>query len=116
MSVELNHQNAALGDHNKLPFDHNSNPTTTSNGPASISNYSEDNSKNSKDKKAGKSGIRLSTIAAAPFNGLAHMLGGQSFLPMDMDKECDKASKILQEFCSKWLPTKSAKRHANSFA
>jgi hypothetical protein len=39
--------------------------------------------------------------AADPINALAHKLGSQSFLPMPLDKECEKAAIILSSFCSK---------------
>ncbi|KAK1981112.1 hypothetical protein LZ30DRAFT_593382 [Colletotrichum cereale] len=47
-------------------------------------------------------GERLSQIgmkAAVPINALANKMGSQSFLPTTMDKECDKAAKILRSFC-----------------
>lgn len=43
----------------------------------------------------------LGTKAAAPFNMLANKLGSETFLPSTMDKECDKAARILKNFCSK---------------
>ncbi|KAK1991135.1 hypothetical protein LX36DRAFT_675456 [Colletotrichum falcatum] len=47
-------------------------------------------------------GERLSQIgmkAAVPINALANKMGSQSFLPTTMDKECEKAAKILRSFC-----------------
>lgn len=41
------------------------------------------------------------TKAAAPFNMLANKLGSENFLPSSMDKECEKAARILRNFCSK---------------
>lgn len=41
------------------------------------------------------------TKAAAPFNMLANKLGSETFLPSTMDKECEKAARILKNFCSK---------------
>ncbi len=38
--------------------------------------------------------------AAAPIHGLAHIVGAESFLPTTMDKECEKAARILRSFCS----------------
>lgn len=52
-------------------------------------------------------GERLSQIgmkAAVPINALANKMGSQSFLPTTMDKECEKAAKILKSFCSKSSP------------
>ena len=42
--------------------------------------------------------------AATPFNMLANKLGSESFLPDTMDKECEKAARILRSFCSKSNP------------
>ncbi len=38
--------------------------------------------------------------AAGPVNKLAHQMGSEAFLPTAMDKECEKAARILQSFCS----------------
>lgn len=40
------------------------------------------------------------TKAAAPFNMLANKLGAETFLPSTMDKEVEKAARILRAFCS----------------
>jgi len=56
--------------------------------------------------KAGWSG-RLSgwgAKAAAPLNALANKMGSESFLPTTMDKECEKAARILRGFCSRFQP------------
>lgn len=42
----------------------------------------------------------LGTKAAAPFNMLANKLGSETFLPSTMDKEVEKAARILRAFCS----------------
>ena len=50
---------------------------------------------------------RLSALgakAAQPINALANKLGSEAFLPSTMDKECEKAARILRGFCST-LPT-----------
>lgn len=55
-------------------------------------------------KKAGW-GQRFSTLgskAAAPLNMLATKLGSETFLPSTMDKEVEKAARILKSFCSKY--------------
>ncbi|KAJ9143388.1 DUF500 and UBA/TS-N domain-containing protein [Pleurostoma richardsiae] len=47
-------------------------------------------------------GQRLSALgmkAAVPFNTLASKLGSETFLPTSMDKECEKAARILRSFC-----------------
>ncbi|KAK2607106.1 hypothetical protein N8I77_005811 [Diaporthe amygdali] len=58
-------------------------------------------------KKAGW-GQRLSAWggkAATPFNMLANKLGSESFLPDTMDKECEKAARILKSFCKDGIYT-----------
>lgn len=45
--------------------------------------------------------------AATPFNMLANKLGSESFLPDTMDKECEKAARILRSFCSKSDPARA---------
>ncbi len=42
------------------------------------------------------------TKAAAPLNVLAAKVGSEQFLPTTLDKECEKAARILKNFCSKW--------------
>lgn len=45
---------------------------------------------------------RLSALgakAAQPINALANKLGSEAFLPTSMDKECEKAARILRGFC-----------------
>ncbi|KAI0879883.1 DUF500-domain-containing protein [Annulohypoxylon maeteangense] len=37
--------------------------------------------------------------AGAPINKLTNMLGSEAFWPTSMDKECDKAARILKSFC-----------------
>ncbi|KAI1499565.1 hypothetical protein F5X99DRAFT_389359 [Biscogniauxia marginata] len=37
--------------------------------------------------------------AGAPINKMANRLGSESFWPTTMDKECDKAARILKSFC-----------------
>ncbi|KAK3938843.1 hypothetical protein QBC46DRAFT_316934 [Diplogelasinospora grovesii] len=41
----------------------------------------------------------LGAKAAAPINALAHKMGSEAFLPSTMDKECEKAARILRSFC-----------------
>ncbi|OBR06560.1 LAS seventeen-binding protein [Colletotrichum higginsianum IMI 349063] len=51
-------------------------------------------------------GERLSQIgmkAAVPINALANKMGSQSFLPTTMDKECEKAAKIVRSFCKEGI-------------
>ncbi|KAK2059656.1 hypothetical protein LY76DRAFT_592115 [Colletotrichum caudatum] len=62
--------------------------------------YIADPSSHHKEKKGWSE--RLSQIgmkAAVPINALANKMGSQSFLPTTMDKECEKAAKILRSFC-----------------
>ncbi|KAI5865218.1 hypothetical protein GGS23DRAFT_594763 [Durotheca rogersii] len=37
--------------------------------------------------------------AGAPINKLTNMLGSEAFWPTSMDKECDKAARVLRSFC-----------------
>lgn len=39
--------------------------------------------------------------AAVPVNNWAVRMGTESFLPMPMELECDKAARILQSFCGR---------------
>ncbi|KAK2125633.1 hypothetical protein NOF04DRAFT_1347456 [Fusarium oxysporum II5] len=41
----------------------------------------------------------LSAKIAGPVNGFANKLGCEAFMPTTLDKECDKASRILTSFC-----------------
>jgi lipid-binding SYLF domain-containing protein len=41
----------------------------------------------------------LGTKVATPFNALANKMGSEAFLPGTMDKECEKAARILRGFC-----------------
>lgn len=59
--------------------------------------------------KAGDEKVKLSwgqklagwgTKAAAPINALANKMGSEAFLPGPMDKEVEKAARILRSFCS----------------
>jgi hypothetical protein len=45
----------------------------------------------------------------APVNRLSNKLGSEAFWPTTLDKECDKAARILKSFCSTFLtpPSKS---------
>lgn len=36
----------------------------------------------------------------APVNRLSNKLGSEAFWPTTLDKECDKAARILRSFCS----------------
>ncbi|KAI1171731.1 DUF500-domain-containing protein [Nemania sp. FL0916] len=42
---------------------------------------------------------RWGTKAGVPVNRLVNKLGSEAFWPMTMDKECDKAARILRGFC-----------------
>ncbi|KAF4415478.1 hypothetical protein F53441_14627 [Fusarium austroafricanum] len=41
----------------------------------------------------------LSAKIAGPVNGFANKLGCETFMPTSLDKECDKAARILTSFC-----------------
>jgi hypothetical protein len=40
----------------------------------------------------------------SPVNRLSNKLGSEAFWPTSLDKECDKAARILQSFCSMFSP------------
>ena len=40
--------------------------------------------------------------SAEPLNEFAAKMGSESFMPVSMDKECEKAARILRSFCSKY--------------
>ena len=44
----------------------------------------------------------LGTMVASPINMLANKMGSEGFLPATMDKECEKAARVLKGFCSKF--------------
>lgn len=41
--------------------------------------------------------------AAGPLNALANKMGSEAFFPGPLDKECEKAARILKSFCSKLI-------------
>jgi SH3 domain-containing YSC84-like protein 1 len=43
--------------------------------------------------------------SATPLNNFAARVGSESFMPVTMDKECEKAARILRGFCSKHNPS-----------
>lgn len=45
--------------------------------------------------------------AGVPINKITNKLGSEAFWPTSMDKECDKAARILKSFCSTLLPSLS---------
>ncbi|SPQ24256.1 9e79671f-dcb9-48c4-8c62-d2d6280d6c71 [Thermothielavioides terrestris] len=44
-------------------------------------------------------GAAFSSKVAGPVNALAHKFGSEGFLPESLDKECEKAARILRGFC-----------------
>ncbi|KAK3306165.1 uncharacterized protein B0T15DRAFT_219685 [Chaetomium strumarium] len=44
-------------------------------------------------------GAAFSSKVAGPVNALAHKFGAEGFLPESLDKECEKAARILRGFC-----------------
>ncbi|KAK4237177.1 hypothetical protein C8A03DRAFT_34868 [Achaetomium macrosporum] len=44
-------------------------------------------------------GAAFSSKVAGPVNALAHKFGAEGFLPESLDKECEKAARILKGFC-----------------
>lgn len=55
-------------------------------------------------KTGGKSGFdkawKTMDKLGAPVNRLSNKLGSEAFWPTTLDKECDKAARILKTFCS----------------
>ncbi|KAF2496938.1 DUF500-domain-containing protein [Lophium mytilinum] len=60
----------------------------------------------SKTKTGGKAGFDKlwgwADKLGAPVNRLSNKLGSEAFWPTTLDKECDKAARILRSFCSKY--------------
>lgn len=46
----------------------------------------------------------LASKASGPVNRLTNRLGSEAFWPSSLDKECDKAARILTSFCSMYYP------------
>lgn len=46
---------------------------------------------------------RFAEKVATPFNALANKMGSEAFLPSTMDKECEKAARILRGFCKEGI-------------
>lgn len=50
----------------------------------------------------------LGTKVATPLNALANKMGSEAFLPSAMDKECEKAARILRGFCKEGIYSEPA--------
>jgi hypothetical protein len=57
-----------------------------------------------KKKSFGERFYDWSVKAGVPVNKITNKLGSEAFWPTSMDKECDKAARILKSFCSKLHP------------
>lgn len=53
-------------------------------------------------------GEAFTSKVAGPVNALANKFGSEGFLPEGLDKECEKAARILRGFCSKSNPDSSS--------
>lgn len=57
-----------------------------------------------KTKSGGKAGFdkiyNLVDKLGPPVNRMSNKLGSEAFWPTTLDKECDKAARILKSFCS----------------
>lgn len=65
--------------------------------------YSSHHRKDSDGKKKNRLsafGEAFTSKVAGPVNALAHKFGSEGFLPESLDKECEKAARILSAFCS----------------
>jgi hypothetical protein len=49
----------------------------------------------------------------APVNKLSNKIGSEAFWPTTLDKESDKAARILKSFCSKLLGSKETRTKRN---
>ena len=72
----------------------------------------------SKVKTGSKSGFdkvwQATNKLAEPVNKLSNKLGSEAFFPTTLDKESDKAARILKSFCSKYaLPANWTRRSLN---
>ncbi|OIW22950.1 hypothetical protein CONLIGDRAFT_586340 [Coniochaeta ligniaria NRRL 30616] len=56
----------------------------------------------------------LGTKVATPFNALANKMGSEAFLPGTMDKECEKAARILRGFCKDGIYSDPAPQQTSS--
>ncbi|KAH8901939.1 hypothetical protein BR93DRAFT_904761, partial [Coniochaeta sp. PMI_546] len=56
----------------------------------------------------------LGTKVATPFNALANKMGSEAFLPGTMDKECEKAARILRGFCKDGIYSDSSSSSSSS--
>jgi hypothetical protein len=56
-----------------------------------------------KSHKLSALGEAFASKVSGPVNALAHKFGSEGFLPESLDKECEKAARILRGFCSKQL-------------
>jgi len=78
--------------------------------PTSSGHHEGDGAKSSWSHKLAGWGSK----AAAPFNALANKMGSETFLPTTLDKECDKAARILRSFASKSTPVNSCHINTNN--
>jgi hypothetical protein len=51
----------------------------------------------------------------APVNRLSNKIGSEAFWPTTLDKESDKAARILRSFCSKYFCSSSIAEPCDSF-
>jgi SH3 domain-containing YSC84-like protein 1 len=73
--------------------------TSTSGGDAQQASSASDSKKGK--KTFGERFYDWSVKTGVPINKITNKLGSEAFWPMSMDKECDKAARILKSFTSK---------------
>ncbi|KAK8096999.1 hypothetical protein PG999_012943 [Apiospora kogelbergensis] len=73
--------------------------SATASGVASSSGAKPDQQQASKKKTFGERLYQWGVAAGAPVNKITNSLGSEAFWPTTMDKECDKAARILKSFC-----------------
>jgi hypothetical protein len=64
----------------------------------------DDGEKKKKSNRLSAFGEAFASKVAGPVNAMANKFGSEGFLPESLDKECDKASRILRGFCSMLTP------------
>lgn len=61
----------------------------------------DDGEKKKKTNRLSALGEAFANKVAGPVNAMANKFGSEGFLPESLDKECEKAARILRGFCSK---------------
>jgi hypothetical protein len=81
------------------------NATPTEEHPPKWHGSSDDAADKKRPSKLSAIGAAFTSKVSGPVNALAHKLGSEGFLPESLDKECEKAARILRGFCSRRPPS-----------